>query len=275
MTPNGDGQGDTTEVAYKLTVAANVTVTVVDPGGATIATPVDRVWTRAGAHTVTVDGASLPDGIYSVVVTARSAAGVEVQKSVPLTVSRTLGLVALEPALFSPNGDGRNDTLGVSFSLGAASTVSIKVVREGRWVATPLTASYEAGAHRFEWNGLRSVGRIKDGEYTLVLEASDPVVGPVSASVAFTADSTAPRVRFLPARGIRARGQRAGAAPAADRRGEARARGEEGGRRARALGRGGGARAGRRGGCGREPQQGGDSRPACGHCRILRVDSLS
>jgi len=203
LTPNGDGQGDTAELTYKLSAAANVTVSVLDPGGATIATPVDRVWTRAGQHTVTIDGAALPDGVYDVVVAARTAAGVEVQKSVPLTVSRTLGLVALEPALFSPNGDSRNDTLGVSFSLGAASTVSIKVVREGRWVATPLTASYEAGAHRFEWNGLRSVGRIKDGDYSLVLEATDPAVGAVSASVAFTADSTAPRVRFLPARGIR------------------------------------------------------------------------
>jgi N-acetylmuramoyl-L-alanine amidase len=203
LTPNGDGQGDATDLTYRLTAAANVTVGVVDPGGATIATPVDRVWTRAGKHTVTIVGASLPDGVYNVVITARTPAGVEVQKSVPLTVSRMLGLVALEPVLFSPNGDGRNDILGVSFTLGGPSTVSIKVVREGRWVASPLTASYEAGAHRFEWNGLRSVGRIKDGEYALVLEATDPAVGAVSASVPFTADSTVPRVRFLPARGIR------------------------------------------------------------------------
>jgi hypothetical protein len=35
------------------------------------------------------------------------------------------------------------------------------------------------------------------------VEASDALVGAVSVSVPFSVDSTAPRVRFLPARGIR------------------------------------------------------------------------
>jgi hypothetical protein len=203
LTPNGDGQADTTVVSYRLTAAANVTVTVVDPGGVTVARPIDRVWTRAGEHTVTIDGAALPDGVYSVVVTARTVVGFEVQRSVPLTVSRTLGLVAAEPALFSPNGDGRNDVLGVSFTLTAPSTVTVRVEREGRWVASPHAASYEAGTHRFEWNGVRSVGRLKDGDYSLVLDASDAVVGTVSVALPFTSDSTAPRVAFAKGRGIR------------------------------------------------------------------------
>jgi N-acetylmuramoyl-L-alanine amidase len=203
LTPNGDGQADTATVGYRLNVAANVTVSVVDPGGATVATAVDRVWTRAGEHTVTIDGAALLDGFYTVVVTARTPAGLEVQKSVPLAVSRTLGLVTAEPALFSPNEDGRNDRLAVSFTLTAPATVSIRVTRDGRWVASPHTALYEPGTHRFEWNGVRSVGRLKDGEYSLVVEASDAVVGAVPVAVPFTSDSTAPRVAFLPGRGIR------------------------------------------------------------------------
>jgi hypothetical protein len=203
LTPNGDGQADSTVVRYRLTAAANVTVAIVDPGGVTVATPVDRVWTRAGEHTVTIDGAALPDGVYSVVVTARTVAGIEVGKTVPLTVSRTLGLVVAEPALFSPNGDGRNDVLGVSFTLNAPSTVTARVVREGRWVASPHVASYGAGAHRFEWNGVRSVGRLKDGDYSLVVEASDAIVGTVSVVLPFSSDATAPRVRFAQGRGIR------------------------------------------------------------------------
>jgi hypothetical protein len=203
LTPNGDGQSDTAVVSFRLTSAANVTVAVVDPGGVTVATPIDRVWTRSGEHTVTIDGTALPDGIYSVVVTARTAAGVEVQESIPLAVSRTLGLVTVEPALFSPNADGRNDRLTVSFSLSVPAAVGVRVMREGRWVASPLTATYTEGAHTFEWNGLRSVGRIKDGDYLLIVEASDAVVGVASVSVPFSVDATAPRVRFLPARGIR------------------------------------------------------------------------
>jgi hypothetical protein len=203
LTPNGDGQADSTVVSYRLTAAANVTVAIVDPGGLIVATPIDRVWTRAGEHTVTIDGAALPDGVYSVVVTARTVAGFEVQRSVPLTVSRTLGLVVAEPSLFSPNGDGRNDVLGVSFTLTAPSTVTVRVEREGRWVASPHAASYEAGTHRFEWNGVRSAGRLKDGDYSLVLEASDAIVGTVSIFLPFTSDSTAPRVAFAKGRGIR------------------------------------------------------------------------
>jgi hypothetical protein len=205
LTPNGDGQADSTIVSYRLSVAANVTVAIVDPGGLVVATPVDRVWTRAGEHTVTLDGSALPDGVYGVVVTARTAAGVEVAKTVSLTVSRTLGLVAAEPALFSPNADGRNDLLGVSFTLNAPSTVTVRVLREGRWVATPHVASYEPGAHRFEWNGLRTVGRLKDGDYSLVVEASDAIVGAVSVVVPFSSDSTAPRVAFANGKGIRLR----------------------------------------------------------------------
>jgi len=203
LTPNGDGQADATVVSFRLTAAASVTVAVVDPGGVTLATPIDRVWTQAGEHTLTIDGTTLPDGIYTVVVTARTPAGAEVQKSVPLAVSRTLGLVTVEPALFSPNEDGRNDRLTVSFALSVPSAVGVRVMREGRWVASPLTATYTPGSHMFQWNGMRATGRIKDGDYSLIVEASDALVGAVSVAVPFSVDSTAPRVRFLPARGIR------------------------------------------------------------------------
>jgi hypothetical protein len=203
LTPNGDGQADAAAVRFRLSAAANVTVAVVDPGGVTVATPIDRVWTQAGEHTVTIDGATLADGIYTVVVTARAAAGTEVQQSVPLAVSRTLGLVTVEPTLFSPNGDGRNDRLTVSFALTVPSAVGVRVMREERWVATPLTAMFNAGSHTFEWNGMRSAGRIKDGEYSLIVEASDALVGAIPVSVPFSVDSTAPQVGFLPGRGIR------------------------------------------------------------------------
>jgi hypothetical protein len=181
-----------------------VTLEIVDPIGGVVATPVDRVWTGAGEHAAVIDGASLADGSYSVVVTARTAAGAEVQKVVPLTVSRTLGLVSVTPTLFSPNGDGRRDRLLVTFSLGAPADVRVRIVRDGRWVASPLSGSYLPGTQRLVWNGVRSSGAFRDGSYAAVIEATD-AVGRVSFEVPFASDTVAPLVRILSSRPLRIR----------------------------------------------------------------------
>ena len=89
ITPNGDGQADTSTISYRLTAPMNLTVTVTDPIGGVLATLIDRVWTQPGTHSVVVDGTALPDGSYSVVLAGITAAGAELRQSVPLTVSRT------------------------------------------------------------------------------------------------------------------------------------------------------------------------------------------
>ena len=167
-----------------------------------MSTLVDRVWTVAGQHTVEVDAAALADGTYTIVVTARTPAGASVQKVIPLSVNRTLGLVTAVPLAFSPNDDGRRDRLTLSFALTAPADVRIRIEREGRWVASPLVASYPAGTQRFVWNGVRAAGLVRDGEYRAVVEASNGV-GAISFGVPFAADSTAPRVRILPGHGLR------------------------------------------------------------------------
>jgi len=202
ITPNGDGQGDTAVVTYRLSASANVTVELTDLSGTLLATVVDRVWTLAGEHSATVDGAALPDGLYTVAVRARTAAGVQAEQLVPLGVSRTLGLVSVTPELFSPNADGRNDSLELAFSLTVPAEVRIRILRDGRWVASPHVASYPAGAHRFAWNGMRVTGKLRDGAYSAVVEASDAALGSISAAALFASDTTAPRVRILSTRGI-------------------------------------------------------------------------
>ncbi|MGH3133357.1 MAG: hypothetical protein ACRDNY_06385, partial [Gaiellaceae bacterium] len=202
ISPNGDGQADTALLEYRLSTPANVTVAIVDPNAVTVATVVDRVWTRAGEHSVDVDAAALPDGIYSIVLTARTAAGSEVQKTVPITVSRTLGLVTVSPALFSPNDDGRLDELEIGFALAAQADVRVRILRDGRWVASPLVASYPPGLQRFVWNGIRSSGRLRDGMYEAVIEARD-AIGTISVAVPFASDTTPPRVRILRGRPLR------------------------------------------------------------------------
>jgi len=202
ISPNGDGQADASLVTFRLTAPANVTVAVIDAIGGVAATVVDRVWMRAGRHSVVVDGAGLVDGRYRVVVTARTAAGAEVLAVVPLTVSRTLGEVSAAPDVFSPNGDGRRDRLELRFSLVAPADVRVRIVRDGAWVATPFLFSFLPGPQRLVWDGSRRYGTVRDGSYSAVVEASDPI-GTISFAVPFVSDTTAPRIRVLPGRPLR------------------------------------------------------------------------
>jgi hypothetical protein len=197
LTPNGDGQADAAELEFSLTVPANVTVAVTDSAGTVLATVLDRVWRAAGKQTVSVDGAGLPDGSYLLVVRAHTATSSEVVQTVPLVVSRTLGLVSASPGVFSPNGDGRNDVLEVGFALTVPATVSVRILREGRWVASPLLgAGLPAGDQRITWDGSRSDGRLRDGAYEAVVEVTD-AVGTVRFGLPFVADTVAPRLRLV------------------------------------------------------------------------------
>ncbi|HLE99011.1 MAG TPA: N-acetylmuramoyl-L-alanine amidase [Gaiellaceae bacterium] len=202
ISPNGDGQADSATLGYRLTTAANVTVQVVDAEGVVVATPVDRVWSRAGPQTAVVAGETLPDGTYTVVITARTASGSEASAAVSLSITRTLGAVALSPVAFSPNEDRRNDRLSVTFTLTVPAEVRLKIVREGRWVATPFRGALLQGTHRLEWDGRRPRGVLKDGPLEAVVEVVD-LIGTISYAVPFTTDRTAPVVRFVPGRRLR------------------------------------------------------------------------
>jgi hypothetical protein len=202
ISPNDDGQADATTLSYRLNAPANVTVEVTDLIGGVQATVVDRVWTRAGEHTVSIDGAPLADGDYNVVVTARTATGVSVQKVVPLSVNRTLGLVSIAPAAFSPNGDGRKDRLSLSFALTSPADVRVRIERDRKWVASPLAAGFGIGTQTFVWDGSRAAGSLRDGEYDAVVEAVG-ASGAISYGVPFVSDTVAPRVRILPGKGLR------------------------------------------------------------------------
>ena len=139
ITPNGDGQADTTTISYTLSTNANVAVSVLDAGGATVAELEPKQWRRAGARSVVLDGADLADGTYLVHIAANATGGRSATVDVPVTVTRTLGLITLAAAAITPNGDGRNDTLSLVVPLGAPATLTVRILRDGKWVATPFT----------------------------------------------------------------------------------------------------------------------------------------
>ena len=195
VTPNDDGASDTSTISYTLSDAANVTVTVQDGLGATVLS-LPKTWKRAATHVARLDPTALPDGLYSVVVNAVATGGRTASAAVTLAVTRTLGSVSATRVAFSPNGDRRADTIGWSFTLAAPAAVRLRVLRDGKWIATPFDGSLQAGPQRVTWDGTKRLGRLRDGEYEAVLEATDEV-GTAKVVLPFTSDTVAPRLRIV------------------------------------------------------------------------------
>jgi N-acetylmuramoyl-L-alanine amidase/FlgD Ig-like domain len=196
ISPNGDGQADVASVTFTLTAPANVSVDVYDGAENDVLPVLTESPMAAGKQNVLVDGSSLADGNYTIVVRARGPDGAEVESVVPLTVSRLLGLVTAGPLLLSPNGDGRSDRLQIGFDLTAPADVRVRVLSDGNWVATLLAATLQAGHQSLVWDGTRSSGTLRDGEYDVVLEATDEA-GTASYAAPFVVDTTAPTVRLV------------------------------------------------------------------------------
>ncbi len=193
VTPNGDGQGDAAEISFALTAAAVVHVRLEDAEGVTVATIMPERSLEAGPAEVTWNGttqqgAAAPDGRYRVAVVARTD-GRTVSRSVALVVDRTLGGLTVTPRNFSPNGDGRQDALSVAFALATQAQVRVVVRRNGRDVATLAEGMFAAGSQRVSWDGGLAAGRVADGSYVAVVEATTELgtrrlAGPVRVDTA-------------------------------------------------------------------------------------------
>jgi flagellar hook assembly protein FlgD len=201
ISPNGDGASDSAAITYTTNASATVTVTLLDAAGVQLAAIGAPARFAAGPHTFTFDGLGQPDGVYTLVVSAVDATGVSVSSRLEIVVTRTLASAALDPALLTPNGDGNGDQLTVTFQLAAPATVRLRVLRDGKWVATPYTGSLLAGPQSISWNGTKRVGKTLDGSYTAVVDATD-TIGTGTISLPFLLDAHPPMVK-LAARPVR------------------------------------------------------------------------
>ncbi len=196
ITPNGDGAADSTTITYTTTAPALVTVTVLDTTDTVVLSLQDAVSEPAGVHTATFGADGLPDGRYGIRIEAVAPAGKLVSATLDVLVTRTLGAATVSPRVFSPNGDGRNDTLSVRFGLAAPAAVRVRVLRDGTWVATPFVGELDVGSRVVRWDGSKRVGRLLDGSYTAIVEATD-AVATSSLVLPFASDTRAPVVRIL------------------------------------------------------------------------------
>ncbi len=196
ISPNADGASDATTLLYTTNAAATVDVTLLDAAGAVVTQLLAPTRTAAGEHTLIFDGLGLPDGVYTIVVTAIGSDGARVVSPVTVRITRTLGQATVAPALFAPGAAGRPARLDVGFQLAVPATVRVRILRDGRWVATPFSGALAQGAQLVGWDGAKRVGRALDGQYTAVVEATD-AVGTASVVLPFVKDATPPRLRVL------------------------------------------------------------------------------
>ena len=196
VTPNDDGQADAATAVYTLTAPATVSATLLDATGVLVAELQPPARRPAGESTLAFEPGALPDGAYTILLQAQAADGSLVTRSLDAFVTRTLGTVALTPPAFSPNGDGRADRLELRFSLTAPARVTVRVLRDGRWVATPLAGERGPGPVVLRWDGAKRIGRLRDGSYAAAVEAVD-AVGAARIELPFVADTRSPEVRIL------------------------------------------------------------------------------
>jgi flagellar hook assembly protein FlgD len=201
LTPNGDGVGETTNISFSLTTAATATVEILDGSSATIRRLANARSFPAGTSRLLWDGRNgsgvlVPDGRYSIVITAQSP-GQSGSATEGLIVDRTLGHLGVAPRPFSPNGDGRRETTTVTFELVRPATTRVLVRYRNQRVATLRSAAdLQAGLQSFVWDGRTRRGtRAADRRYTVRVEATTPL-GTRVLSRRVRLDTTPPAVRI-------------------------------------------------------------------------------
>ncbi|MEO5575686.1 MAG: peptidoglycan recognition protein [Gaiellaceae bacterium] len=195
VSPNGDTIADSTTITYTLNTPANVAVRVLDVLGTPVAA-FPRAWRRAGEHVLRFDPASLQDGVFTIELAANATGNRIATASTRLAVTRTLGSVAATRLAFSPNADGLADRISFRFALATPAEVRIRILKDGKWVATPFAGPLEQGVRKVDWDGVKRVGKLVDGIYEAIVEATDPIATS-TVSIPFAADTRQPKLRIV------------------------------------------------------------------------------
>jgi hypothetical protein len=195
ISPNGDGQQDRSTITYALSATARVTAVLRAPEGQQLATLFSER-RGPGTHTFTFTADGVADGRYVIVITATDGKKT-VTKVVPVVVDRTVAHWAVTPAAFSPNGDGRQDTLTLSYELAREASVRVDVKRAGRLVAPVFVGTLAAGPQTLTWDGIAPGGRrLADGRYAVVLTTTT-VLGATTRPLALRVDTRPPMLRAV------------------------------------------------------------------------------
>ena len=146
-----DGTGSVT-IQYHVARETTLSLALQSPDG-TMVVLRDHVARGPGAYSFAfqgaVDGRVLPNGEYTVVATAEeSDSGESIEQRQPLTIANADTLppvledLQVMPAVLSPNQDGVDDRLSISFAVAESVTVDVRLVAgdETRWLVRNVDA---------------------------------------------------------------------------------------------------------------------------------------
>jgi N-acetylmuramoyl-L-alanine amidase-like protein len=180
ISPNGDGYSDTATVSYTLGARAAVTAVIRDATGPIVQTLFESQEQSARPISFALPADQLPDGHYTLSVSAIAGDGRTASADAPFVVDRVLaGLTAL-PSPFSPNGG----TIAFAFTLGKPAQVTITVFQAGVALAVVFDGMLEAGPQSIAWNGQLPAAPLPNGHYDVVVVATDDL-GQVTQSAGF------------------------------------------------------------------------------------------
>ena len=175
VSPDGDGYADLLTVRYTLGEPSLVSAAVEDESGLTVATFAADSRRQRGDNSLSWAPDALADGRYRVVVVARGDSGRTTRLADELLVLRALAWTRVDPPSFSPDGDGLEDSVTISFVLRQAGLVAVEI-RDGGYPLTLVQAGWlDAGSHAALWNGQLPSGTVEAGSYAVWVTFSNEI----------------------------------------------------------------------------------------------------
>jgi flagellar hook assembly protein FlgD len=204
ISPNGDATAERVTVTMNSPAATQWGFWVAPVTGTSPADPVRHgtgtgssspiVWSWDGR---TAAGTIVPDGHYLVSLWATDAAGNRNTRSADVVVDTRAAAVTARASLpgFSPNNDGVQDTVALSWAADEGTTGTVTVMRGSAivrmWPATTTGTVV--------WDGRDAAGALMpDAAYDFVAELVDAAGNQGTARTRFAVDRTATRLTWSP-----------------------------------------------------------------------------
>ena len=195
ISPNGDGVLDKVRLDVRLSTAVDWRITLCAPGGNAL-----RSWSGQGPTAIvtwngTTGGRHVADGVYTLKLTATSAAGATRTITVDTTAPR-LTQAAATPRTFSPNGDACSETAAASYSPAEACSVRVGILDADGEVRRWLHGWRDrgTGSYSVEWDGRVAAGSgltwAPDGTYRFVVARRDAAGNIARQGIEVTVDRT-------------------------------------------------------------------------------------